>query len=60
MGHGLKDVTVPYALTSQYVAKLKANQQPLTFKAYDADHSGTLIRSQEDTHPFVRRLLRGS
>jgi len=60
MGHGLKDVDVPYSLTSQYVAKLKANQQPVTFKTYDTDHSGTLIRSQEDTHPFVRRLLRGS
>jgi hypothetical protein len=58
MGHGRNDLDVPYALTGPYVEKLKANRQPLTFKAYDSDHSGTLIRSQRDTHPFVRRLFR--
>jgi hypothetical protein len=57
MGHGLKDVDVPYAITEPYVEKLKANREPLTFKAYDADHSGALLASQRDTHPFVRRLF---
>ena len=58
MGHGRKDADVPYALTIPYVRKLQANDQPLTFKTYDSDHSGTLLRSQKDTHPFVRRLFR--
>src|SRR5215218_4359912 len=57
MGHGLKDADVPYALTKPYVDKLRANHQPLTFKSYDADHSGTLLESQTDTHPFVRKLF---
>jgi pimeloyl-ACP methyl ester carboxylesterase len=57
MGHGRKDIDVPYALTLPYVRKLQANHQPVTFKTYDADHSGTLLRSQKDTHPFVRRLF---
>jgi hypothetical protein len=57
MGHGLKDQDVPYSLTLPYVRELKANHQPLTFKTYDSDHSGTLILSQKDTHPFVRHLF---
>jgi hypothetical protein len=59
MGHGRNDADVPYGLTAPYVDALRANDEPLTFKAYDADHSGTLLRSQRDTHPFVRRLFRG-
>lgn len=57
MGHGLQDADVPYVLTKPYVDKLRANRQPLTFKSYDADHSGTLLASQRDTHPFVRALF---
>lgn len=57
MAHGLRDQDVPYALTAPYVAKLKANHQPVTFKTYDSDHSGTLLLSQKDSHPFVRRLF---
>jgi len=57
MGHGLEDVDVPYTLTKPYVDKLKANHEPLTFKPYHADHSGTLLESQKDTHPFVRKLF---
>ena len=57
MGHGLQDVDVPYTLTKPYVDELKANHEPLTFKTYDADHSGTLLESQKDTHPFVRKLF---
>ena len=58
MGHGTKDTDVPYALTEKYVEELKANHQPLTFKKYNSDHSGTLLLSQKDTHPFVRKLFR--
>ena len=57
MGHGLEDADVPYTLTKPYVDELKANHEPLTFKTYDADHSGTLLESQKDTHPFVRKLF---
>jgi hypothetical protein len=59
MAHGLKDMDVPYGLTAPYIAKLKANRQPVTVKLYDADHSGTLIASQKPAHRFVRRLFRG-
>jgi hypothetical protein len=57
MGHGLLDADVPYAATAPYVATLLANGEPVTFKSYAADHSGTLIESQKDTLPFVRALL---
>jgi Secretory lipase len=57
MGHGRKDADVPYPITLPYVRRLQANGEPVTFKSYDADHSGTLLRSQRDTHPFVRRLF---
>jgi len=57
MAHGLRDQDVPYTLTAPYVAKLKANHQPVTFRTYDSDHSGTLLLSQKDSHPFVRRLF---
>jgi pimeloyl-ACP methyl ester carboxylesterase len=57
MGHGRRDADVPYAITLPYVRKLQANDEPVTFKSYDDDHSGTLLRSQRDTHPFVRRLF---
>jgi hypothetical protein len=48
---------VPYTVTLPYVQKLMANGQPLTFKTYDTDHSGTVIQSQADSHPFVRMLF---
>lgn len=57
MGHGLLDTDVPYVLTAPYVAVLLGNHQPLTFKTYPSDHSGTLIKSQADTVPFVARLF---
>ena len=60
MGHGFRDTDVPYTVTLPYVQRLKANGQPLTFKTYDTDHSGTVIQSQEDTHPFVRKLFAGA
>jgi Secretory lipase len=57
MGHGFRDTDVPYTVTLPYVQKLMANGQPLTFKTYDTDHSGTVIQSQADSHPFVRMLF---
>jgi hypothetical protein len=57
MGHGLRDADVPYVLTEPYIDRLMANREPLTFKSYDADHSGTLLESQRDSHPFVRDLF---
>lgn len=58
MGHGREDMDVPFGLTAAYVEALRANDEPLTFRAYEGeDHSGALLRSQRDTHPFVRRLF---
>jgi hypothetical protein len=57
IGHGFRDTDVPYTVTLPYVQKLMANGQPLTFKTYDTDHSGTVIQSQADSHPFVRMLF---
>lgn len=57
MGHGLVDLDVPYPTTAAFVARLVANGQPVTFKTYGGDHSGTLIESQADTMPFVDGLF---
>jgi hypothetical protein len=57
MGHGRRDTDVPYGQTSDYVRALRRNGEPVTFRTYDNDHSGTLIESQRDTIPFVRRLF---
>jgi hypothetical protein len=59
MGHGVLDTDVPFAATAAYVGMLKANQQPLTFKAYAADHSGALLQSEPDAHAFVEQLFAG-
>jgi Secretory lipase len=59
MGHGRNDADVPHDITLPYVEKLRENDEPLTFKTYDSDHSGTLLLSQRDTHPFVRKLFAG-
>ena len=60
MGHGREDLDVPFGLTAAYAEALRANDEPLTFRAYAGeDHSGALLRSQRDTHPFVRRLFAG-
>lgn len=57
MGHGLVDTDVPFPPTGAYVARLKANRQPVTFKPYPADHNGTLVQSQKEAIPFVRDLF---
>jgi hypothetical protein len=58
MGHGALDTDVPYATTLLYVTALKVNNQPVTFKTYPADHSGTLLQSQKDSVPFIAKLFR--
>lgn len=58
MTHGRQDTDVPIPATLLYAEALKANRQPLTFKTYATDHSGTLSASLKDTVPFVRRLFR--
>jgi hypothetical protein len=60
MGHGIIDTDVPFPATAAYVAVLKANQQPVTFKPYPTDHNGTLLQSQPDAHAFVAKLFAGS
>lgn len=57
LGHGVADVDVPFASTEVYVDVLLANGEPVTFKAYANDHSGTMTESQPDTIPFVRALF---
>ena len=58
MGNGLRDTDVPFPTTAAYVARLAMNGQPVTFRPYDADHSGALVQSQADTIPFVANLFR--
>jgi hypothetical protein len=57
MGHGALDVDVPYAQTARYAQVLQANGQPVIFKTYPTDHSGTMDASLADTIPYVRRAL---
>lgn len=59
MAHGRKDTDVPIPATLAYAGVLKSHREPLTFKTYPADHSGTLTVSLKDTAPFVKRLFRG-
>ncbi len=58
MGHGALDVDVPYAQTARYAAVLQANGEPVVFKTYPTDHSGTMDASLADSVPYVRRALR--
>ena len=58
MGHGAADVDVPYAQTARYAAVLRANGEPVVFKTYPSDHSGTMQLSLADTVPFVRNAFR--
>jgi len=57
MGQGLIDTDVITPETLRFAAVLTANKQPLTFKIYPTDHSGTVLASQPDSIPFVRRLF---
>jgi fermentation-respiration switch protein FrsA (DUF1100 family) len=57
IGQGLTDTNVPAPATLAYVSTLEANQQPVTFKTYDTDHSGTFLAAQADEIPFVANLV---
>ncbi|MFG2519846.1 hypothetical protein [Streptomyces sp. NPDC048527] len=57
MGHGLLDIDVPLPLTAPYVKALRRNNQPITFKTYPTDHSGTMKASLPDPLTFVRGLF---
>lgn len=58
MGHGLLDTDVPIAATLPYVAVLTLNLEPVTFRTYPTDHSGTMLASLPDSVPFVEKLMR--
>ncbi|MEV5653000.1 lipase family protein [Nocardia sp. NPDC052254] len=57
MGQGLRDTDVITPETLRYAGVLTANRQPLTFKVYPTDHSGTVNASLVDSLPFVRGLF---
>ncbi|QNG20484.1 lipase [Rhodococcus triatomae] len=57
IGQGITDTDVPAPSALSLVAQLTANGEPVTFRMYDADHSGTLIESQADAIPFVAGLF---
>ena len=54
----VRPVDVPYAQTARYAAKLEASGEPVTFRTYPTDHSGTM-RARRTLLPFVRRQFRG-
>lgn len=57
LGHGLLDVTVPSPLTVLYAAHLALRGEPVTFRTYVSDHSGTMAASLPDTVPYVAALF---
>lgn len=57
MGQGLRDTDVITPETLRFAGVLTANRQPLTFKVYPTDHSGTVNASLVDSLPFVRGLF---
>jgi hypothetical protein len=59
MGNGLLDTDVPYAFPAPYAESLTLRGEPITFRTYPGDHNQTLIDSQRDTIPFVRKLFAG-
>jgi hypothetical protein len=58
MGQGLNDTDIPTPDTIRFANKLLANGQPVTFKTYPTDHSGTVNASLVDSVPFVRNLMK--
>ncbi|MGV9858234.1 alpha/beta hydrolase family protein [Gordonia sp. NPDC003425] len=57
VGQGLLDTDVNTPGTLLLVQRMKGNGQPVTFKAYNTDHSGTVNASKADSIPFVKRLF---
>ncbi len=60
IGQGLKDTDIIMPSTLLYAATLQRNGQPLTFRTYPTDHSGTMAASLPDTTPFIRALFDGT
>lgn len=58
MGNGALDIDVPFALTLVYATGLQAGGEPVTFKVYPSDHSGTLTASPADSIPFITNLMK--
>ena len=57
IGQGLFDTDVPPPTTMALAARLAANNEPITFRAYPTTHSGTMNQSLPDTVPFVAGLF---
>ncbi|GAA4807017.1 prolyl oligopeptidase family serine peptidase [Tomitella cavernea] len=60
IGQGLKDTDIIMPSTLIYAETLRRNGQPLTFRTYPTDHSGTMAASLPDSTPFVRALFDGN
>ncbi|MGW0175196.1 alpha/beta hydrolase [Rhodococcus sp. NPDC003322] len=60
IGQGLRDTDIIMPSTLQLGATLARNGEPVTFKTYPTDHSGTMAASLADTVPFVRELFDGT
>ncbi|MDG3010361.1 lipase [Rhodococcus sp. D2-41] len=59
IGQGLKDTDIVMPATLLFGTRLVANHQPVTFKTYPTDHSGTMAASLPDSVPFVQKLFAG-
>ncbi|TQF66239.1 lipase [Rhodococcus spelaei] len=59
IGQGLKDTDIIMPSTLLLGSTLARNGEPVTFKTYPTDHSGTMAASLADTVPFVRALFDG-
>ncbi|MCE5287673.1 MAG: lipase [Nocardiaceae bacterium] len=59
IGQGLLDTVVPAPLTAKLVTEMTASGQPVTYKTYPTDHSGTMAASLADSTPFVKARLAG-
>lgn len=59
MGQGLKDTDIVMPSTLLLGSTLARNGEPVTFRTYPTDHSGTMQASLVDSVPFVRDLFDG-
>ncbi|MDH6678068.1 acetyl esterase/lipase [Rhodococcus sp. LBL1] len=59
IGQGLKDTDIVMPSTLLFGTRLVANGQPVTFRTYPTDHSGTMAASLPDSVPFVQELFAG-
>lgn len=57
IGQGLQDIAIILPATLAYGATLEANGEPVTFRTYPTDHSGTMAASLPDSVPFVAELF---